>query len=378
MNRPQQLRRTVADTAVVALFSLCPLVSATLLIDDGFSWWYVAHTDLEVGIVVAIAYRHRWPAASFVATAVLFAAYGAVYAASPLNLGISPILLAAPLSLWAVTRWAASKMWGMVGLVLGLAGALLNPAVLGPPTMPPNANTGVDRLVLFGVPAVIVMGISYAWAAYVRGKEEQVHALLESQLQRQRAELSQELHDVVGHGLTAIKVQAQTALYLDDQRDALSVIRDIAADSLADVRALVDALADGTPSADPATINSIISRGGSGIQVRALSAEEIATAACWPLAIRLALVRCVQEVTTNVIKHGTGRGRIAVEVSKEGFVVDSHNSARVSGSEVSIPRGLAAMNARAQQLGGSVTVTRSDGDFHVHVQVPAVSPQVVP
>ncbi|RRO92901.1 two-component sensor histidine kinase, partial [Corynebacterium bovis] len=318
----------VADIALAVLFAACPLLEASLIVDDGFTWWYLAAVVIQVVIVAAIAWRRIHPVASFLVTAVGFIAYGTLFTVSPVNLGVSPILLAAPLSLWAVTRWAPSTAWGTAGLVLALAGSLVNPAVLGAPNLADSPVTSTDRVLLFGVPAVLVTGVAYAWAAHLRAGEERLTARAAAQLQDQRAELSRELHDVVGHGLTAITVRAQTALHLDDRRGALEEIRDTAAESLADVRALVDALADGTVSADPATVNAVVARAGGGVRVRGLTPEEVSTAARWPLSIRLALVRCAQETTTNLVKHGDGTGSLAVRVRPDHFTVESRNPAR--------------------------------------------------
>ncbi|MDK6685539.1 histidine kinase dimerization/phosphoacceptor domain-containing protein, partial [Escherichia coli] len=71
-----------------------------------------------------------------------------------------------------------------------------------------------ERLLVFGLPAVLITASAYAVPLWLRINAEEHAAELENVVALNKLELSRELHDVVGHGLTSIKVQAQTALYL--------------------------------------------------------------------------------------------------------------------------------------------------------------------
>ena len=206
-------------------------------------------------IAGAAAFRHKAVRASFVITYSALAGLALLVWLSPVNLGVDPIIVAAPLSLWAVTRWEQNRTWGIVGLFLGLIGSFLNPAV-------PAFGFTPERLLVFGLPAVLITASAYAVPLWLRINAEEHAAELENVVALNKLELSRELHDVVGHGLTSIKVQAQTALYLaemDDsraestaERAALEGIAQTAARSLRDVHALVDALREGGEiSADP-------------------------------------------------------------------------------------------------------------------------------
>ncbi|WP_224786594.1 MULTISPECIES: histidine kinase dimerization/phosphoacceptor domain-containing protein [Corynebacterium] len=244
-----------ADLTIAATFLLCCWLSMTSLLTYGPSFTYVTNVILSSMIAGAAAFRHKAVRASFVITYSALAGLALLVWLSPVNLGVDPIIVAAPLSLWAVTRWEQNRTWGIVGLFLGLIGSFLNPAV-------PAFGFTPERLLVFGLPAVLITASAYAVPLWLRINAEEHAAELENVVALNKLELSRELHDVVGHGLTSIKVQAQTALYLaemDDsraestaERAALEGIAQTAARSLRDVHALVDALREGGEiSADP-------------------------------------------------------------------------------------------------------------------------------
>lgn len=345
--------------------------------DYGASFTYVANTALTLAIAGAAAVRRKAVVGSFVVTYLALAGLAALVWATPVNLGLSPIVIAAPLSLWAVTRWARSRGWGLAGLLLGLIGSLFNPAV-------PAFGYAAERLLIFGLPAVLIIALCYAVASWLRTNAETHAAELAAAISRSRLELSRELHDVVGHGLTAIKVQAQTALFLGESDSALRSVVEAADHSLRDVHALVDALrSGGEVSADAEEIPRIVSAAlPAHRHVHVELPESFAPLATWPLARRLALVRAVAEVATNMAKHSDGPASLTVTV---GEPEDADTSGMARATVVAVNRvfstpeveeagvgkragtGLAGLRERVGELGGSVTYGEVDGQFRVEV-----------
>lgn len=354
----------VLDVVIAGLFLVSAAISATFLVRFGPYPVYVLNTVLEVALAVVAAGRRRYAIGSFVATYVLLAAYGLLHALSPVNLGLSPIIFAAPVALWAVTRWAPGRVWGVLGLVLGVVGAALNPAVLGSPTI---GEFSPARLVAFGVPALVVVAVAYAWPAWLRSTAEQQYLQVQNAVQAQRLELSRELHDVVGHGLTAIKVRAQIARYQGDHPDrALGDIVETAEESLADVRALVDALRDGQerphPLPDVAELLHRARTSGLQIQVDAPADEELPAA--WPLRHRLVFTRLIQEILTNMLRHGDGTGRLDIDVDPASFTVTATNPVRAE-QQAGGSHGLAGLHERLGTIGGELEHHVTDGHFTV-------------
>ena len=372
----------LADAIFAVFFLFCAGISFLSVVDYGPSFTYVTNVFIELTIAIAAVFRRQAVVRSFVMTYLALAALAALAWWTPVNLGLSPIVFAAPTSLWAVTRWASHRSWGFIGLFLGLVGSFLNPAIAAF-----EFTTG--RLIALGLPAVLITAAAYAIPAWLRTTAEQHEADLTAAITRSRLELSRELHDVVGHGLTAIKVQAQTALYLNDaspDRAALEGIQQTAEQSLADVHALVDALRDGGEiTADPTQIPRLIHAtlpDSRGIAINLPDSYEAIEA--WPLARRLALVRAVAEVSANMAKHSTGAGHISMKIKDTDpaqvsltSVNDTTNSATTSAKAGDAQKeqkertgaGLVGLSERVAELGGTMTYGEADGQFRVEVSL---------
>src|SRR5258706_4970493 len=87
----------------------------------------------------------------------------------------------------------------------------------------------------------------------------------------ERLRIARELHDVLGHNISLISVQAGVALHLMDQqpeqaRIALSVIKDASKDALRELRSVLDVLRQVTeapprsPSPSLASLSELVSR----------------------------------------------------------------------------------------------------------------------
>ena len=94
------------------------------------------------------AWEMRFAARPELATYLLLAALAAVIAVVPYNLGVSPMILCAPLSLYVVARHEPYR-WGTAALLLGVAGTFVSPLHRLPGGLPtrwpsntPNAPAG--------------------------------------------------------------------------------------------------------------------------------------------------------------------------------------------------------------------------------------------
>ncbi|MBZ8176708.1 hypothetical protein GSS88_02700 [Corynebacterium sp. 3HC-13] len=204
----------------------------------------------------------------------------------------------------------------------------------------------------------------YAHAQWLRNQAVKRYNEVTNATLHQRITLSRELHDVVGHGLTAIKVTAQTALYLDQPRESLTQILELTERSLADVRALVETLnGSDIPNADPAMIPYFIQHSG----IHADLPDNLTVAQSWPLRYRIALVRAVQEICTNALKHGASPGTLALDINSEGFVLEAHNPVGKSG--VGTGSGLSNIRDRISGI-GTMHYEVHDGWFTLRICVP--------
>lgn len=188
-----------------------------------------------------------------------------------------------------------------------------------------------------------------------------------SSREAERLRIARDLHDVVGHQLTALTLELEIATHRPGQ-DHVIRARGIAKDLLADVRAAVGQLRDEGSSLSDAL----------GEVVRDLPHPVVhldidATLdrdADVNMQTRTALVRCLQEVVTNVIRH-SGAENLWVTVTRHDGRL--HLLARDDGRgavRFALGNGLTGMRERFEQLGGQVVFVPQKG-FEVRVEVPA-------
>ena len=323
----------VVDVALGAVFLIFALESATFILRFGAYAVYVADFALCLALALVQFGRLRFLRVSFIATYALLAAYAILVVLSPVNLGLNPIIATAITSLYTVTRWEPDRRWGTAALLLALAGALVNPVTLASYTPPyesdadPTTGSGWDGTILLvrALSSLVFVGavvLTYLLASSRRRTAENqaldVGIAAAQAVAAERLSLARELHDLVGHSLTTIKVQAATGLALGGEerlRSTLTTVRDTADDSLTSVRRLVSVLrsdaGDITPLADLRTIPVLIeTTRGSGARINAVLPGPGVLERCnegWSAIQRLTLVRLVGEALTNAVRHGSGQ-----------------------------------------------------------------------
>ena len=323
----------VVDVALGAVFLIFALESATFILRFGAYAVYVADSALCTALALTQFGRLRLLRASFIATYTLLAAYAVLVAFSPVNLGLNPIIATAVTSLYTVTRWEPDRRWGAAALLLALAGALVNPVTFasyaGPYESSADTTAGsgwngtvlmvrtLTGLVFAGV-VVLTHLLASSRRRIAENQARDVGIAAAQAVAAERLSLARELHDLVGHSLTTIKVQAATGLALGGEerlRSTLTTVRDTADDSLTSVRRLVSVLrsdaGDITPLADLRTIPVLIeTTRGSGTRINAVLPGPGVLERCnegWSAIQRLTLVRLVGEALTNAVRHGSGQ-----------------------------------------------------------------------
>jgi signal transduction histidine kinase len=202
-------------------------------------------------------------------------------------------------------------------------------------------------------------------------------------VQGERIRIARELHDIVGHSLSIINVQAGAAGHViaeqpEAAKKALEEIRKVSHGALQELRATVGILrteledSSGlAPTPQLKDLDALIaSFRDAGLAVEIYSSEEPPDLGA---AQQLAVYRIVQEALTNVVRH-SGRskaeisivyppGEVSVEIANDGEVVET----RSAGDGL----GLVGMRERIMALGGTVEARpRSDGGFRVRARFP--------
>lgn len=199
----------------------------------------------------------------------------------------------------------------------------------------------------------------------------------------ERLRIARELHDVLGHNISLISVQAGVALHLMDKqpeqaRIALSVIRDASKDALRELRSVLDVLRQvneeppRSPSPGLASLGDLVSRASeAGLQVHTEVSGDLKGL---PTSVDLAAFRIVQEALTNVMRH-SGQTSSSVHVTCDQreltLQIDNEVGSQISSEGIGLGQGILGMKERATALGGVVEAgLRPDGGFRVLARLP--------
>ncbi|MET8044473.1 sensor histidine kinase [Micromonospora sp. NPDC005215] len=218
-------------------------------------------------------------------------------------------------------------------------------------------------------------------AEEARGRAEEARRRADEE----RLRIAQEVHDVVGHGLAAISMQAEIALHLLPKRPeqaetALTAISRTSREALDELRVTLGAVRRGAerePVPGLARLPALRDRlagAGLAVEVRVVGAPREL-----PAALDLAAYRLVQEALTNVLRHaGVANAQVTVDYRADEVTVevtDRGAGARAAGTDPADDEsghGLAGMRERVTALGGWLTTgPHAGGGFRVYARLPA-------
>jgi signal transduction histidine kinase len=185
----------------------------------------------------------------------------------------------------------------------------------------------------------------------------------------ERTRIARELHDVLGHDLTALSLQLEVAMHVPPEAGGvhLAKAKEVSSRLLRNVREVVSAMR-ATPDPDLASALRTLIDGVPGLKVH-LSMPEV---------VRVddgsrgqCIVRCVQEILTNTLRHaGATNLWIAITQHQDAVIVEARDDGR-GASEVRAGHGLSGMRARLEELGGSLKVSPEPSrDFVVSAWLP--------
>lgn len=264
----------------------------------------------------------------------------------------------AALAAVAALAWAGRAAWAAaLGLGVYLLGFWL--------TLPATSPVAVLMFSVPGFAAGTVLRLRREavdeLARRGRELEEERELFAEIALRHERARIASELHDIIGHAISVMVIQAAAGQRLVGHdparaRQAFAAIADSARQGQEDLRRLVDLLGGaeiGQP--DLTVIEEIVTRAArSGLDVSCrFEGDRDAVAA------RTAHIafRVVQESLTNALRHAPGGAvRVLVTDSGPGLTVRVENdrSAQERPNLSGTGRGLAGLRERVQELGGQL------------------------
>ncbi len=376
MNRRNLAFDSVVAAVILALVQLEAWTGLNATHRQGPAW--VEALGYGTGAVLLLGRR--------VAPLEVFAALVTVYVVefaavgSPEGFGVAvPPMVAA----YSVARWERRRptWWALVLIaVLGVAWIAFDPV--------PGSAAERVRGVLWWSPWVM------AWlvGALARGRAqnvEQRRLRREDQASRavteERNRIARELHDVIGHSVSIMTVQASAVrrrLHQDQvsEREALETVETTGRQALAEMRRMVGVLRQSGDPVDrePAPGLEQLARLVDQFRRSGLSVDVEITGEALPLApgLDLTAYRLVQEGLTNSLRHADSPSRALVSIGYtaerlELAVRDDGRPVEPGAGEAG--HGLLGLRERVSVYGGELVARpRTDGGFELVATLPLV------
>ncbi|WP_329369812.1 histidine kinase [Streptomyces sp. NBC_00669] len=369
---------------------------------------------LFVTAALVLALRRRWPLATLAVVAVCTAGY--------LDLGYAygPIIATFMIAVYTVARHAplaGAVPYAVGGLVLVLPHLIVR-----------DSGLGVSGAIPVSAWAVVPFALGYALRLRHETAARARAEVIRQSVDDERFRVAQEVHDIVGHGLAAIKMQADITLHVlarkpEQAEVALEAISRTSSEALDELRAALAVVRRTGAGPERFPVPSLVRldelrqrMAEAGVYVR-LDVDGEAAAAL-PVAVELTGYRIIQESLTNVLRHsGARQATVGIRYARDSvsIVVTNPVAANpvvanpvVADPAVAAPpgagasgtsagggagdetagngstgngrsggggSGIAGMRERALALGGELTAARSARDtFEVRARLPLGAP----
>lgn len=206
----------------------------------------------------------------------------------------------------------------------------------------------------YALPVLLVLGFSSLMRTLDAYSERQAELSEVMAVVTERERVARDVHDVLGHSLTAISVKAELAerlLEVDTTRAAheLAEVQTLARDALAEIRSTVAGLRATRIEDELEVAQESLTAAGIGVEIIG-AAEDV------EVVHRILLAWALREAVTNVIRH-SGAARCAIELETGSLVVRDDGEA-TTGTE---GNGLRGLRERVAASGGTVSFGAAPG-----------------
>jgi signal transduction histidine kinase len=245
----------------------------------------------------------------------------------------------------------------------------------------PGLPSGVLTFLLLSSVGLAANAI-HTWRQRAETLQREQEVATRLAVDRERARLARELHDVVSHNVSVMVVQAGAARKVMDTapdlaRDALLAVEAGGRAAMTELRQVMGLLTvdnDGTDLTPQPGLDQLPELAArvreTGVPV---TLTVTGTYGSLPAGVELAAYRVVQEALTNAVKHAAGAA-VLIEVTGSAWelrveVADTGGSA--SAADTGSGRGLAGLQERVSVYGGTLTAgRRPTGGYRVMAVIP--------
>ncbi|MGP3968506.1 sensor histidine kinase [Streptomyces sp. 6N223] len=338
---------------------------------------------LALAAWLALAFARRWPMAVSVVTLLLACAY------YPLSLADGPtVMVAFIVSLYFVARSgqlaAALTIAALTTLLLAYTELMVfeddqhvEPASIA------LLSGWLLSVIAFGHAMLIRHAYQHEAEQRALAAERERDVRARQSATEERLRIARELHDVLGHNISLINVQASAAVHRSAKRpgetaelvQALESVRETSREALRELRATlgvlrqVDEAAPTAPAAGLDRLGELAERAGAaGLDV---TVETTGEPPVVPPQISLAAYRIVQESLTNVTRHArAAHAVVRVEYEPGELRVRIEDDGRGSVGGDTSGSGIRGMAERARALGGELAAVDTGSGFRVAARLP--------
>lgn len=328
-------------------------------------WWVLLFCVFLVSLVTATAARTSAVLRYGGMAVAVISAWAVVLTAQSTGLLLILLVVTAATTVYVI------PLWGSLVVIAANTGVVAAVTI-------PNTD-GVESLILIGFYLLIQLASLLSTATLLREqrlRQELTVAhlelksasilLSESARTAERLRISRELHDLIGHQLTVLTLELETARHLDatEARAHLDRADGVARNLLRDVRETVGHLRTEAPDLEIALRNMTDGLPGLDISIEVSSRMRVGEDES------AALVRATQEIVTNTLRHAeAGELSIKIEADDNGVMLVARDDGR-GYSKATLGNGLLGLKERFVELGGDVTVDGRAG-FQVTARIPA-------
>ena len=278
---------------------------------------------------------------------------------------VLPVLLW--VGLWQVAALVPRRAWAVrattqltvAAVAIELGGELLHP------------RTGLGPAAAAGTVAVALL------ALLRRSERSRLEAVRAEGANAERLRIARDLHDLAGHGLSAVAVQSSTARVALDAGDeatarkALEAVEASSRSALKEMRELLTVLRDpGDTRSGPlpglADVEELVER----LRAGGVAVTSSVTSDPVPEALQLTAYRVVQEALTNAVRHAAG-GAVDVDVRVDGAqLLVAVRSEGTGGPARDGASGVEGMRTRVTAAGGVLHAGRTGAGWTVEAALP--------
>lgn len=352
------------------MFALACLIAFA---DDRLYWWsvgpaLVAAAGLTwVGVrLIAPAMDRRHPTKQVVVAAVLAVVAAGMGGAEPFGWGFALVawLSIATLNVSKRTAVLLSVGTGVVAVGLAMLGLATGTSLL-------DAGMGVGGgliyyTLIYAIWCTLMPPSTRLWV-WIWQLAEEAHAGREAHTRlavaEERLRFARDLHDLVGHQLSAIAVKTELATRLSDvdagkAKAEMAEVNALTRKALRELREAVRGYRELDLAAELNSVKGVLEAAGVRCEVR-LPYHEL------PDGVAPVFAYAVREAVTNVLKHSTATYcDITIRFTEDEAELSVRNDGVVRRAALDLGSGLAGMRERLGAVGGKVTAQPTgDGEF---------------